>query len=593
MIASMNKDCSLKIVLSLVLFGFSVGVSLGQDSNKDAIGTESVTVVKSFTAELEEAKKKLLIPEPFQGYKTNEALLYRIKGFPEAEALVPKFGAPPLIVALENDKSLPGYASLVLGNYQSAKVDLNLSDALSRNGMYGISGHYDTYKGTLNDSSLDPYSHTASVEGNYQYQTSKILWNSGISIQRQALNFYGVFEDSDLATPVGESSNENEQQYRKTEAFSSVSLTSGWLHEAGFTFKSFEDITSTQEQQFTASAQFLIPISGEDVPLKTELVQLKGAFNNASLLSMSNEIPAPYAFSQWVVTPHYQIQNKQWGMDLGLKVISTSGDTMEQSRLNIFPAFYAQYKLSNDVQLKGGLEGDYKLNSFENFAAINPFVSPTLNLEPSYTKYRFFAGLEATSGASFSLFLRAVLSQEENSPLFTLNPLNYFRSDDAPYLRNGVASYRVVYDLINSASVQAGIHIYPNKSTDFNLGVSFNSYETTMEEAAWNLPKINAYANFSTEFLSDWWVNAQVNYIGSRQDVQVQVVQFIVAGEYPRSIVELPAYGIIQAELGYRYTENWSFNLGINNVGTPYTGWSHYPELGTQVLLGAQYHFDF
>lgn len=591
MIVLNNNIKSLKLYLSVLFVGF-IGSELIAQESKEIIGTESVTVVKSFSAELEAVDKVVLKPKPLEIAKTKLALQYRVKGFPVAEAFAPKFTAPPLFLQQSDFDGLPGYASLNLGNFNATQLRLGISDHPNENSIYSIAGSFNSYKTSPDEVLLDPFYRRGGLMGSYTFLSKNTQWKSGITYQKDAFNYYGQFLSGEEALDLLSESKESNQNYSKLDAFSKVSFSTGIVKGVGVRYKSISDLTNSEEQFTAATANISLPVSSKHLDLQIGINLLDGGFKNASLLLMANEVALPYSYAQVEIYPRYQVQNKDWDLSFGLKAKNTSGESMSESKLNIFPTIYATYQLSNDVLIKSGLDGDYQLNTFSQFASENPFVSPTLDILPSYNKYRIYAGLEASSGSVFSLYLRGEVSQVENQPLFALNPINYFRSEDAGYLNNGVASFRVLYDLVNRYTAQAGVHVYPNKKTDFSAGISYNTYETTREEFAWNLPKIVGFANLNLQFLEDWSFRGQINYIGTRNDLQVDVVQFIQAGEYPRRIIELPAYLKIDAEFGYRYTENWSFNLGVNNVGTPYTGWVNFPEFGTQVLLGAQYHFN-
>ncbi len=591
MIVLNNNIKSLNLYLGVLFVGFIGGELFAQES-KETIGTESVTVVKSFSAELEAFDKVVLKPQPLETTKTKQELQYSVKGFPVAEAFAPKFTAPPLFLQQSDFDDLPGYASLNLGNFSAAQFRLGISDRPNENSIYSIAGSFNNYKTSLDEVLLDPFYRRGGLTGSYTFLSKNTRWKSGITYQKDAFNYYGQYLSGEEALDLMTDSKESNQNYSKIDAFSRLSFSTGIVKGVGVRYRSINDLTDSEEQFTTASANISLPVSSEDLDLQVGVNRLDGGFKNASLLLMANESVAPYSFTQVEIYPSYQLQSNNWDLSFGLKAKNTSGESMTESKLNIFPTIYATYKLSNDVLLKSGLDGDYQLNSYYQYANENPFVSPTLDILPSYNKYRFYTGLEASSGSVFSLYLRAEVSQVENQPLLALNPINYFRSEDAAYRNNGVASYRVLYDLVNRYTAQAGVHVYPNKKTDFSAGISYNTYETTREEFAWNLPKIVGFANLNLEFLEEWSFQGQLNYIGIRNDLQVDVVQFIQAGEFPRRVVEVPAYLKIDAEFGYRYTENWSFSIGVNNVGTPYTGWTNFPEFGTQVVLGAQYHFN-
>ena len=70
---------------------------------------------------------------------------------------------------------------------------------------------------------------------------------------------------------------------------------------------------------------------------------------------------------------------------------------VQQNENNIFiyPNIKASYKLVGDILVAyAGAEGNLQQNSYADFVEENPFVSPTLLIAPTNTKYDIYAGLK-------------------------------------------------------------------------------------------------------------------------------------------------------------------------------------------------------
>ncbi len=130
-------------------------------------------------------------------------------------------------------------------------------------------------------------------------------------------------------------------------------------------------------------------------------------------------------------------------------------------------------------------------------------------------------------------------------------------------------------------------------SEDVSVGVdgTFSSYITDLQSEAWNLPaiKLNAKADFN--ITEKWYAGANVFYVGERKDQKLNTDLVNVTVPSP---ITLDSSFDLNAHVGFKYNDRLTAFLRANNItNKSYQKWLDYPVQGFQVVLGANYKFDF
>jgi len=128
-----------------------------------------------------------------------------------------------------------------------------------------------------------------------------------------------------------------------------------------------------------------------------------------------------------------------------------------------------------------------------------------------------------------------------------------------------------------------------SKNVTFGVNGTFSSYSQKNQSEAWNLPSIELGANLDVKFNSKWYAGSSLFFVGERKD-QLLLVGFVTSA----TDVTLKSYFDLNAHLGYKHNDRLTFFLKGNNLANQsYQRWINYPVQGLQILLGANYKFDF
>src|SRR5690606_19529983 len=107
----------------------------------------------------------------------------------------------------------------------------------------------------------------------------------------------------------------------------------------------------------------------------------------------------------------------------------------------------------------GAVEGGLNQNSYYDFAQENPFVSPTLIINPTDKQYEASVGLMGKLSNSISYNVSAHYMNESNKALFGANPV-FFEATENYHYGN---SFGIVYDDIKTASFKGELNVDVNR----------------------------------------------------------------------------------------------------------------------------------
>jgi outer membrane receptor protein involved in Fe transport len=237
-----------------------------------------------------------------------------------------------------------------------------------------------------------------------------------------------------------------------------------------------------------------------------------------------------------------------------------------------------------------GLEGALHQNSFHDFVQENFFVSPTIGIAPTDQKYDIYAGLKGKLASSISYNIRGSYKNEEGKALFKSNIYDQFNTNTDGY--TFANSFDVVYDKVKTLSFFGELKADFSKNVSFGINGTFSSFTTDVEKEAWNLPAVKLASTLDVNITQKWYAGTSLFFVGERKDIFRQATVSLPFP--PDENITLKSYFDLNVHVGYKYSERLSFFLKGNNLANQgYQRWSNYPVQTLQVLIGANYKFDF
>ena len=580
------------ILMVSTLHVFSQKKSKKGVKNKDSI-IEVINVVTSYTPKISDAFKLKKSPKIILSENTKKKKLsYAIFSAPVASTFVPKSGVVKGIDVGIKERLYDNYLALGFGNYTTPYIEVFLHQNRKYETDYGVYLNYISSENSIKNTSLNTGYSTLNLGGYYMKKAQNFSWKIGGNVQQQKYNWYGL--------PAITFDQESIEEIAEKQAYGFYELEGELVFEDSYfsTIKTslslFDDLFGSKEIGFTLKSNFNFPLTRinrnlKDLELQTSIHYLQGEFQQNYL----NEATSNYRFFNVGIHPIYRINWNKLNIKLGTKIYLTSDIENSLTDVLAYPDIEISYPLiSGLLNLYTGAGGDLHMNSFQSFSEQNPFVSPTLFLTQTNEQYNLFGGITGTVYSNISFNLKASYKSDEDHALFLRNNSKSNGIFNATTSLLGYEygnSFNVFYDDISTLSIFGEIEIAATKRVVIGANIQSNSYTTTFQQEAWNLPKLEG-AIFGKYKNDKWYANANIFFVGERLDVKYN-------GTFPSTISNiqsLDAFADINLNGGYHFNDFFSAFIKLNNIlATDYERYANFNVQGFQALAGITYKFDF
>ncbi|MDX1333217.1 MAG: TonB-dependent receptor, partial [Robiginitalea sp.] len=515
---------------------------------------------------------------------------FRISSVPVASTFTPAKGRAAAVQRSETEKIFNTYASLGLGNYNNARADFYTSLDFDRGKqLLDIGLNHFSSRGDIEGTPLDTDFYNTTLDLKYSRKDRDWDWNLGAGIEHRRYNWYGLPES---ITDVGIVSGiDSDQDYFKAELKGGVSLSDSYFSEAAVTARHFRDGSESSENRLILQTGFELPVTEETLNLGVLLDYVGGEFTNAPLTSTTFQPGTSYGYFQAGLEPSLLLTRDDLKLELGAKLVYGLDSEQSESNFYIYPAVRASYRLLEEtVVAYGGIEGGLRQNSYYDFSRENPFLSPTLMIMPTDRQYDAYVGIRGQLLPELSYNLRGSYRAENFLPLFLLNPLNEFRSEEGYAFGN---SFRLFYDDVRTLGIFAELQLAVNRNFSLGVNATINEYDTETDNPAWNLPNLEGTLFLDYQIGPRWSLGASLFYVGEREDLSTIAAENVDPEDFPASIVSLDGFFDANIRLGYHLNDQLSiFARASNLANNQYQRWANFRVQGFQVLGGVSYKFD-
>ncbi|MCG9971076.1 TonB-dependent receptor [Christiangramia crocea] len=562
---------------------FSLFIFSGILYAQDPIGSETVTVVKPYTPSVSDANKIRETPSRNDSVSLQKKeVQYSIFSVPVASTFTPAKGRATTVERERPPKVYDNYATLGFGNYSNVLAEFYSNLEIDRSSNFGVYLNHNSSQGGIEGVRLDDKFYDTELNLSYNTRNRDLGWMAEVGGEHQLFNWYGLPEynvstDSELAAL------DPAQNYYSVYVGSEIELYDSFFDSAKAKFRHSGDSYSTAENHFNAEGLIEIEIAEELISTKIGADIVNGKFDREYDSAMGYD----YTFMNFNVTPSLLILRDDLSIDLGVNFVYGIDAETSDGSFYIYPAVSASYRLAGDYfTAYAGVDGDLQQNTYYNFYQENPYVSPTLTINPTDNEYKGYIGGKGKFSNAVSYNLRGSYQSQFNKPLFKKNyDASTLEGESYTYGN----SFEVVYDDVKTLSFYGELNVDVNR--DFRLGINaeFFDYNTDAQAEAWNLPNYKASLNADYQITEKWYTGANLFLVGERKD-ETRSISLV----FNDPIVTLDSYFDANAHLGYRFNEQLSaFVKGSNLLDNNYQKWLDYDVQGVQVLAGATYKFDF
>lgn len=586
----MNFNSLNKIILAVLLIAFQL--SLAQ-KKEETIGSEVVNVVKPYTPSISDAFKIKETPNlNDDGNAKKETIKYTIFSFPVASTFTPSKGKAEGVDKTKQARLFNNYATLGFGNYRVFNGELFVNQELNNNDyVAGIFRHLSS-QGGISGVELDDRFYDSSLGLTYGANHNDMSWNFDLGYQNQIYNWYGLPESfgntltrSDRAALLNRI--DPQHSYNTLSAAAKIEFKEGFLKEATTKFSHFADNFGSAENRFYIKPSLQFSVMDQLINTAIIIDYVGGSFDKN--YQNTNTEAIKYGYTNLGLAPSFVMLKDDWTLNLGASVFYSIDNEKSSNKVYVYPNINASYKVVGDLMIfYAGAEGSLAQNSYQDFANENAFLSPTLNIAPTDKQYDVFAGLKGKLASNMSYNIKGSYELDKNKALFKSN--NYTENSSNQDYGFG-NSMQVVYDDMKTLRFSGDIKANFSDAITFGIGGVFSTYTNTFEQEAWNLPTVKLNASLDVILTEKWYAGTTVFYVGDRKDLKTNNDIVYIVQPAP---LTLKSYFDANAHLGYKYSSQLTGFVRANNIANQsYQKWLNYPVQAFQIVLGANYKFDF
>ena len=578
------------ITIILVIIGIQFSFSQVKDEN---IGSEVVNIVKPYTPTISDAFKVKEIPSlADEDDHKKETIQYNIFSFPVASTFTPSKGTAASVDPQEKEKLFNNYATLGFGNYGTANAELFITKNISRTSYFGAMLRHLSSQGGIKKIDLDDNYYNTNLDLTYGVRERNLSWNVDLGLKNQIYNWYGLpkytlFDDALI------NSIDSKQTYNTIALGGKIALKESVFNEVSIQFKRFTDGFDSGENRFFVKPTLDFSVLNQKINTDFVVDYVGGSFERRlqQLNSKYNYSSLNLGFS-----PSIFYRKDDLSIQIGASIFYANSklDQQNESSVFIYPNIKASYKVVGDILIAyAGAEGNLQQNSYADFVDQNPFVSPTLFISPTDNKFDIYAGLKGKLANSVAFNIKASYLNQQDKALFLNNYFNVILTNTEGYAYGN--SFGVVYDNVKTMSLFGELKAEFSKNISFGINGTYNNYSLDAQAEAWNLPQIKIGTTIDFDINKKWYAGANVFFVGERKDVvSVQDDVLVFPPTFSQQEVTLDSYFDLNAHVGFKYnTRLTAFLKGNNLANQQYNRWVNFPVQGIQVLLGANYKFDF
>lgn len=578
-----------KITLVLLIV-FQISFAQKKQEN---IGTEEVNVVKAFSPTISDAfkiKENPVLDDA--GNAKKETIKYTIFSFPVASTFAPAKGKAEVVEKEEQVHLFDNYATFGGGNYGVLNAELFVNHKLNATDyLSGMFSHLSSQGGIKNIELANKFYDT-SIDLTYGSRQKDFSWNLDLGYQNQIVNWYGLpagfgnfLIPNDRVVLVNGIN--PQQSYNTIYLDGKIDVNESVLKEASLKFNHFSDAFGSSENRFYAKPSFEFELNNKSITTNVSVDYLGGSFKK----EYWNNNPIQYGFTNFGIAPSFIINENDWTIHIGAGLFYSLDSKNSNNKFLIYPQINASYKVVGDLMIfYAGAEGNLEQNTYSDFVNENPFLSPTLNIAPTDTQYDVFAGLKGKLANNVNYIIRASYLNERNKALFKSNDYSENSANESYAFGN---SMQVVYDDMKTVRLYGELKADFSENVTFGINGTYSNYSNSNQSEAWNLPTLKLDSKLDFIITEKWYGGVNVFYVGERKDQKNNTDIVYIMSSIPTPVT-LASYFDVNAHLGFKYSDRLTAFLRANNVtNNGYEKWMNYPVQGFQIVLGANYKFDF
>lgn len=584
----MNKVTLLTVVLIFPLFVFA-------QEEKEDIGTQEVTVIKSYTPSLQDVFKLRNSPATLDSIVApKKEVEYSIFSVPVASTFIPSKGTARKLVPKKQKPQFNSGVSIGFGNFNQLLFEYNTNFNIDRRQKIDWVVYYNGLLKPTQEVQLDSKQSNLLFNVSHQYATSKRNSFSQINFRQHQQSFYG------LRNPIEDNFILGQIQPLQRLNYFSVSSAWQWYNPLvkKLSLDSYltTDAFSSAEVEVDFSSKFQVLWGGVAITLLPEVTYLTTSFEEDFYTREAVE----YSSGNARLSLFASKINGNFKFKIGAKAAMGLGDEFDETNFFIYPELALSYRpQKGNFAPFLNFTGTLQQNSFRTLTHENPYVAPAIRLQAANIPYQAQLGTRSKFAAGWEFQWNLFYEQNEKQALYRNLGIDIDRQNIIPY--RYANAFEVVYTNLHKLGVEAQLGAafknggrlqFKARYADFSFD-SVNDKTPLAQQTVFNIPQLSLHLNGTLKVGQKFYLQWYVKHLGERTNAFRDDFLGQDLSNAPVLMEDLDPFTQIDANFQYQLNERWEvFIKGKNLLNESLYQWANYPVYGTQILLGGRYNFD-
>ena len=573
---------------------FLTSIVFAQDEKED-LGTQEITVIKSYTPSLQDVFKLRESPKVIDSIVApKKSVDYAIFSVPVASTFVPSKGTARKLQPKKSKPQFNSKASLGFGNFNQLRLEYTTNYAIDRRQKIDWMLFYNGLLKPIDEVQLHTQQGNALFNVSHQYATNKRNAFSQINFRQHQQAFYGLrnpLQDDFII-----------QQIQPKQQLNYFTLTSAWqwyeplVKEVALNTYLTTDAFNSSEVEVDFTSKFQLVLGGIALTLLPEVTYLTSSFEE----DFYTRTPVQYSAGNARISFFASKIRGKFKFKAGAKGVYGLGDEFNENAFFVYPELALSYRPQ-----KGNfapflhLTGTLQQNSYRSFSHENPYVAPVLELRAADIPYEAQLGTRSKFSTGWEFQWNLFYQQNNNHPFYRNLGIEIERTNIVPY--RYANAFEVSYAPLTTAGVEAqlGAAFKNGGRLQFKARYANYSFEEAteatplVEQTALNLPQLSLQFNGTLKVGQRFYLQWFIKHMGARQNAYRDNFLGQDLANAPFLMEDLDAFTQFDLNLQFQLNERWEFFIkGQNMLNEQQYRWSNYQVYGTQILLGTRYNFD-
>ena len=573
---------------------FLTSIVFAQDEKED-LGTQEITVIKSYTPSLQDVFKLRESPKVIDSIVApKKSVDYAIFSVPVASTFVPSKGTARKLQPKKRTPQFNSKASLGIGNFNQLRLEYTTNYAIDRRQKIDWMLFYNGLLKSIDEVQLHTQQGNALFNVSHQYATNKRNAFSQINFRQHQQAFYGLrnpLQDDFII-----------QQIQPKQQLNYFTLTSAWqwyeplVKEVALNTYLTTDAFNSSEVEVDFTSKFQLVLGGIALTLLPEVTYLTTSFEE----DFYTRTPVQYSAGNARISFFASKIRGKFKFKAGAKGVYGLGDEFNENAFFVYPELALSYRPQ-----KGNfapflhLTGTLQQNSYRSFSHENPYVAPVLELRAADIPYEAQLGTRSKFSTGWEFQWNLFYQQNNNHPFYRNLGIEVERTNIVPY--RYANAFEVSYAPLTTAGVEAQLGAAFKNGGRLQFKARYVNYsfeeatEATplVEQTALNLPQLSLQFNGTLKVGQRFYLQWFIKHMGARQNAYRDNFLGQDLANAPFLMEDLDAFTQFDLNLQFQLNERWEFFIkGQNMLNEQQYRWSNYQVYGTQILLGTRYNFD-